>query len=107
MSSARWNTGRAVSVSPESRNSTLWLMPPSYFTSKFMRIVGADVSDDQEAPPNSGTKAKEERHRDAEKEPLPEWPDGVNPKTGEKGGPKGPEPTRYGDWERKGRVSDF
>ena len=23
------------------------------------------------------------------------------------GGPKGPEPTRYGDWERKGLVSDF
>jgi hypothetical protein len=22
-------------------------------------------------------------------------------------GPKGPEPTRYGDWERKGIVSDF
>lgn len=25
----------------------------------------------------------------------------------ELGGPKGPEPTRYGDWERKGRCSDF
>jgi hypothetical protein len=25
----------------------------------------------------------------------------------ERGGPKGPEPTRYGDWERKGIVSDF
>lgn len=25
----------------------------------------------------------------------------------EYGGPKGPEPTRYGDWERNGRVSDF
>jgi len=25
----------------------------------------------------------------------------------EKGGPKGPEPTRYGDWERKGLASDF
>ncbi len=25
----------------------------------------------------------------------------------EVGGPTGPEPTRYGDWERKGRVSDF
>ncbi len=25
----------------------------------------------------------------------------------ELGGPKGPEPTRYGDWERKGIVSDF
>lgn len=22
-------------------------------------------------------------------------------------GPKGPEPTRYGDWEKKGIVSDF
>ena len=22
-------------------------------------------------------------------------------------GPKGPEPTRYGDWEQKGRCTDF
>ncbi len=26
---------------------------------------------------------------------------------GEVNGPKGLEPTRYGDWERKGIVSDF
>ena len=26
---------------------------------------------------------------------------------GEENGPKGPEPTRFGDWERKGIVSDF
>jgi len=25
----------------------------------------------------------------------------------ESGGPKGPEPTRYGDWEVNGRCSDF
>lgn len=25
----------------------------------------------------------------------------------ETGGPKGPEPTRYGDWEQKGRCTDF
>ncbi|MCP5433038.1 MAG: DUF1674 domain-containing protein [Alphaproteobacteria bacterium] len=25
----------------------------------------------------------------------------------ERGGPEGPEPTRYGDWERKGIASDF
>jgi hypothetical protein len=25
----------------------------------------------------------------------------------EVGGPKGPEPTRYGDWERAGRCIDF
>jgi hypothetical protein len=23
------------------------------------------------------------------------------------GGPQGPEPTRYGDWERNGRCTDF
>ena len=23
------------------------------------------------------------------------------------GGPKGPEPTRFGDWEQKGRATDF
>ena len=25
----------------------------------------------------------------------------------EVGGPKGPEPTRYGDWEKAGRCTDF
>ncbi|HEY0106072.1 MAG TPA: DUF1674 domain-containing protein [Rhizomicrobium sp.] len=25
----------------------------------------------------------------------------------ERGGRKGPEPTRYGDWEKKGIISDF
>ena len=33
--------------------------------------------------------------------------DGGTPETGESGGPKGPEPTRYGDWERNGRCIDF
>uniref|UniRef100_A0A3B3BHK3 Succinate dehydrogenase assembly factor 4, mitochondrial n=1 Tax=Oryzias melastigma TaxID=30732 RepID=A0A3B3BHK3_ORYME len=36
-----------------------------------------------------------------------EFPDDVNPATKEKGGPRGPEPTRYGDWERRGRCVDF
>jgi len=31
----------------------------------------------------------------------------INPATGEIGGPKGPEPTRYSDWQVRGRVSDF
>ena len=29
------------------------------------------------------------------------------PRPKEIGGPKGPEPTRYGDWEVKGRCTDF
>ena len=27
--------------------------------------------------------------------------------SGETGGPTGPEPTRYGDWEKRGIISDF
>ncbi|KAF6025462.1 SDHAF4 [Bugula neritina] len=46
-------------------------------------------------------------HPDQEKEPLERFPNDINPKTGEQNGPRGPEPTRYGDWERKGRVTDF
>ena len=30
-----------------------------------------------------------------------------NKKTRELGGRKGPEPTRYGDWEKSGRCIDF
>ena len=29
------------------------------------------------------------------------------PAAKEVGGPSGPEPTRYGDWEKKGLTSDF
>jgi hypothetical protein len=41
--------------------------------------------------------------RTASKYPTP----GVPPPTAEIGGPKGPEPTRFGDWERNGRCVDF
>ncbi|XP_076636664.1 succinate dehydrogenase assembly factor 4, mitochondrial [Colletes latitarsis] len=50
---------------------------------------------------------EEGKHPYQEKEPLKPFPNNVNPETGEIGGPRGPEPTRYGDWERKGRVTDF
>ena len=50
---------------------------------------------------------EEGKHPDQLKEEYAPFPNATNPKTGEIGGPRGPEPTRYGDWERKGRVSDF
>ena len=34
-------------------------------------------------------------------------PAGADAKPKEIGGPSGPEPTRYGDWERKGICVDF
>ncbi len=40
--------------------------------------------------------------------PAPEPRPAAAPKLPKEiGGPAGPEPTRFGDWERKGRVSDF
>lgn len=34
-------------------------------------------------------------------------PDNKSAKAPEYGGPKGLEPTRYGDWEKQGRCIDF
>jgi hypothetical protein len=34
-------------------------------------------------------------------------PEPIGPLPPEVGGAKGPEPTRYGDWEHKGRCTDF
>ena len=52
---------------------------------------------------NKTTKLNEEEEQNNTKDKLNE---NVNiPK--EQGGPKGPEPTRYGDWEKAGRCSDF
>jgi hypothetical protein len=43
--------------------------------------------------------------------PKPEAPKPVPPekpkKVEEIGGPPGPEPTRYGDWQFNGKVTDF
>ena len=50
-----------------------------------------------EAGKRAKAEAQERRDKEQDKKQLPP----------ELGGPKGPEPTRYGDWERKGIVSDF
>ena len=48
---------------------------------------------------------------DPRPEAAPEQPEAKpaasTPKPKEIGGPKGPEPTRYGDWEVGGRCTDF
>jgi hypothetical protein len=61
---------------------------------------------------DDATMKSESQNMDWKEEEEAEEDDGetlefVNPTTGERGGPRGPEPTRYGDWERKGRISDF
>ncbi len=43
----------------------------------------------------------------ADKPAPADTPTPASDKPVEIGGPKGPEPTRFGDWEQKGRCTDF
>jgi hypothetical protein len=53
----------------------------------------------------------DEAAKTPEAKPQPEKPILAEPQAPklppEIGGPKGPEPTRYGDWEKNGRCTDF
>ena len=61
------------------------------------------MTDDLSAPAASGTERK--KLTPAAQRALAEA--AATPQQKEFQGPKGPEPTRYGDWERKGIASDF
>jgi hypothetical protein len=51
---------------------------------------------------------REQKVEEARRAPRPaKQPAAVVERPAEVGGPKGPEPTRYGDWERAGRCVDF
>ena len=62
-----------------------------------MRIV----SEASQTPPRERADATPDRPQRAERKRP------VQPAVPEIGGPKGPEPTRYGDWEVGGRCTDF
>jgi hypothetical protein len=51
----------------------------------------------REAGERAKAEAEARRAHEAAEKPLPP----------ELGGQKGPEPTRYGDWEKNGIISDF
>ena len=77
---------------------------------RWLRLSSTQSHQGGDKSQNHRTKKRQEEKEENEEvsDPyLPPWPGGINPHTGERGGPRGPEPTRYGDWERKGRVSDF
>lgn len=58
------------------------------------------ASSDKRALPTENVEGKKKRKKDLPAEAVETPPVEI-------GGPKGPEPTRYGDWEHKGRCSDF
>jgi len=53
----------------------------------------------------SGTQVNSNQNQMQKEAPLSEGR--LKETVKEIGGPKGPEPTRFGDWERKGRCIDF
>jgi hypothetical protein len=59
------------------------------------RVENAASSPDGKNPPHQGDRASAAVEQGAVQQGK------------EVGGPAGPEPTRYGDWERKGRCIDF
>lgn len=61
------------------------------------RDGAADKHRGQDGAPAGGPLAKNPERADADAEAGDD----------EVGGPAGPEPTRFGDWERKGRCIDF
>ena len=58
----------------------------------------ADADIDKTSKPNTAEGAEA---------PATELPEADDKQPVERGGPKGPEPTRFGDWEANGRCTDF
>jgi len=57
-----------------------------------------------EKPSMDNKRQKQEQKGDS---PASVKQDNIEQRPTEIGGPRGPEPTRYGDWERRGRCIDF
>jgi hypothetical protein len=73
-----------------------------------MELRMTDGTGDKErgaALPPAAQRALAEAEERRKKAKLAE--EAADPRPKEINGPKGPEPTRYGDWEKKGIASDF
>ncbi len=96
---------RPSRVAPEAR--------ARYMTPMTDQTIDDQTAGDQTTGDHTAGATPEAPSRD-EAAPAPETvcetaPNAKGPEQppGEIGGPKGPEPTRYGDWESRGRCSDF
>lgn len=112
---ARNNLGR-IFASIANPSAPPKLSPPPFVgpSNSVSRLICSSSSIRQENSPikeQEGTvksnQESEEIVDDQEDENEEDTGEFVNKDTGEVGGPRGPEPTRYGDWERNGRCYDF
>ena len=65
------------------------------------------MSEDQTQTPKPKVLSDAAKRALAEAEERRKLAEAEAAKAKELGGPKGPEPTRYGDWEKKGITYDF
>jgi len=77
----------------------------------FGTIVEMTRASDKPAPRNNSENSPTAPAKPSPTEPRPnsapdQQPNATEPAR-EIGGQKGPEPTRYGDWEKNGRCTDF
>ena len=71
------------------------------------RSIDDEGTPEQGLTPAARRALAEARERREEAQRQSDTAAHTNAKQREVGGPAGPEPTRYGDWERKGIASDF
>ena len=90
----RWPVGCQKWLTLDRQHCSLWSRPPTVAVRRDCRHIASmeDRSHETDKQPPGAA--------DATIRPQPDLPREI-------GGTKGPEPTRYGDWERNGRVSDF
>ncbi|XP_035610039.1 succinate dehydrogenase assembly factor 4, mitochondrial [Oncorhynchus keta] len=96
----------SVCASASKRLVTQGLFVESAFRG-YLRTASGAVKDKEPLRKAKTPQGRFDMNDEKTKDPLEKFPDDVNPATKEQGGPRGPEPTRYGDWERKGRCVDF
>ncbi|KAM1817922.1 hypothetical protein ACFX11_002158 [Malus domestica] len=105
------NLGRLFSSTTILSTSTTEPLTRAAFNSvsRLLCSSASQLQPQHEKPIKEQSEPIVEKHENqAEEEEHDDDDDGlVNKQTGEIGGPRGPEPTRYGDWERNGRCSDF
>ncbi|XP_010463982.1 PREDICTED: succinate dehydrogenase assembly factor 4, mitochondrial-like [Camelina sativa] len=91
------------------------IAPSGSVSSRFMEPVSRFFSSGTPPPPpqaqsqtpNQDNVKPDQNLQEKEEEEEEGGEEFMNKDTGEIGGPRGPEPTRYGDWEQRGRCSDF
>lgn len=87
--------------------STGKLVPPKFEPTVRQRPMPLENIEDQEEMERLIQKGGGENQQTIIVKDKKQFEGETNPKTGEIGGPKGMEPTRFGDWEKNGRISDF